>query len=137
MRQITLNPTGFPLIPMQAILLGASRQAIEARQNPALRRGANVELYRREDGRLFASVTYESTRRNERCYTWVVEADSLDALAAQVRERARDLLPPGAGFPADAQYIDKQDKLRDELQAVALDALTFALSQASLGGVSK
>jgi hypothetical protein len=132
MRQITLNPTDQELVVFRGELLGESRQYIATRQNPNLRRGVHVALYKREDGRHIASMSYESTRPRERCFGWVMEGDTLDDVAALVRLQAKDALPEGMGFPPGPEYAGRQTLLRSALEQLANDALTFSLSQASL-----
>jgi hypothetical protein len=131
MRPITLNPTGLELVQFRGELLGESRQFIATRQNPNLRRGIHVSLYRREDGKHVAAMTYESTRPRERCVCWVMEGETLDDVAALVRLRGKDALPEGMGFPPGPEYAGRQNLLQAALEQLTNDALTFSLSQAT------
>jgi hypothetical protein len=51
-----------------------------------------------------------------------------ERLAEAVRATAKNILPPGAGFPGTPDYAGRQSKLKGQLEAAALHCLTQVLA---------
>jgi hypothetical protein len=96
------------------------------------KRGVRFVLFRLEevDGWI-GKVTYETTWGTERPFTRIVHGDTLEEVADSVRNLAKSILPPGAGFPATPQFETRQAKLAGMMETLTLTALSKVLAQAT------
>ena len=78
-----------------------------------------------------ADVTYLTSWGSELQFTRVSWADDLPTIEDGIREDAKTMLPPGAGYPAMPQFETRQAKLQGMLETLTLVALSDVLRQVS------
>lgn len=129
-----LEPTGYGVVQLRGRRLGWAREDIEGNK-----RGVVVAVYEHESGSLVgrrspfvATLTYSTGWKGERPFTWMLESTTVNGLGDLIREKAKDLVPPGAGFPPLPQYEQRQENLRGRLFVVAIKALDGCLKQIAM-----
>ena len=125
MDTIELEATGFPVEWVVGRQLAWKREDLDAK------RGIIMRVIESQDHEYIAAVTYATNWDQERPFTWVMRSHDMHELGGLVRARAKDVLPPGAGYPATPQYADRQRKLREQLETLTLVALSDCLRQAN------
>lgn len=124
----TIKPTGYAPIEIDHIRSFTATQMLEGDK-----RGVSVTLYELTPGTWAGEVCYLSTWGNERNFTTYVQPvfdTSLTVLAENLRTKSKDMLPPGAGFPATPSFETRQAKLKGMLETLTLVALSDVLEQA-------
>lgn len=132
METFTLQATGHLPITVHGRLLGASLQKLDSR------RAIEVKLYERDENTLYEGLPFVGELKyltqwpTERIFNRLIEAPDFPDLCERMRQASTHALPPGAGYPATELYRERQRKLEGQMHMLALDALTFAISQAQL-----
>jgi hypothetical protein len=126
-----LEPTGYGVVQLRGRRLGWAREDIEGNK-----RGVVLAVYERESGPdgdnrhpFVATLTYSTGWKGESPFTWMLESSTLNGLGDLIREKAKDLVPPGAGFPPLPHYEQRQENLRGRLFVVAMKGLNVCLKQ--------
>ena len=123
---ITLYPTGYPPLQLDPDQTWENTQMLAGDK-----RGVRVTLYKSGDY-LRLAVEYVSQWGLERNYLRVSKSRlSLEEVAADGREMAQSILPPGAGFPATPAFETRQKKLAGTMETLTLHAMTVVLAQAA------
>lgn len=95
------------------------------------KRGVRLTVYLVEgENYWFPELTYitswGSEREFVRHWVWVGMGDTWHHW---VRRQSKNMLPPGAGFPATPQYDTRQSKLNGMLEVATLEALGAVLRE--------
>ncbi len=129
MSKIKLQATGDAPVIIDALRSFTSTQMLEGDK-----RGVRVTLHQTNADKWFADISYLTTWGSERPFTWV-DCETLEVVSARIRIRySKNMLPPGAGFPATPQYETRQAKLAGMLETITLVALSDVLAQIAEGG---
>lgn len=123
---ITLYPTGYPPVELEEgdewaydLQLGKRRVRVVLYETPAILTPSVFTL----------AMSYISDWEEEQDNVIVLRSDNILDLCALARAEADLLLPPGAGYPATAEYEARQSKLQGQIAHAALTALTECLAQ--------
>jgi hypothetical protein len=93
------------------------------------RRDIRVTLFKREGVDEWVGVLkYCSCWETEHDFTWVCHGH-LNDVCELIRIQSKDMLPPGAGYPATDAFTARQHKLRGQLETATLVALSSVLLQ--------
>ncbi len=126
---IIIQPTGYG--PLQFEVRGAafySHQQIEGEK-----RGVSLSLWDAVDADALwvAKLKYLTNWGSERSFTRFYSTRTPESMGKLIREAAKTMLPPGAGFPATPQYESRQAKLGGVMETLTLIALSDVLRQAA------
>jgi hypothetical protein len=124
--KIHLQETGFAPFYATGSELARRSEVLDGNK-----RGILLAIYRTTDGELLGELTYTTDWKQERPFTRVMRAASLDELGQAIRLAAKTILPPGAGYPATDDYRERQAKLMGQLEVLTLSALSECLRQIS------
>jgi hypothetical protein len=128
MQEHELEPTGYGVVRIRGRQLARHHEEV-----PGNKRGIILALYER-DGEasepFVATVQYTTGWKQEAPFTWMLEAPTLRALSDMIRDKAKDAVAPGAGFPPLPQYEQRQQHLRERMCVATLTALDACLKQA-------
>lgn len=126
MTTITIQATGHPPVTFEGVELAHEREMLEGDK-----RGVQLDLYRHDDGKIVAALTYLTTWGDERPVTRVIDGLNMGDVVERIRGMAMYMLPPGAGFPATQSYETRQAKLAGLMETLTLHALSQALAKVS------
>ena len=126
---VIISPTGYG-----PVMIGAVSHAYYTVQMlQGDKRGVSLSLWEViEDQGYSAELKYLTTWGSEREFCWLIEAPNLDGpggIDKMIREAAKTMLPPGAGYPAMPQFETRQAKLQGMLETLTLVALSDVLRQ--------
>lgn len=93
------------------------------------KRGVHVSLFKAPDELWVGVVTYITAWGTERGTVWITRTAPLWEVAAMIREHAKVILPPGAGYPATPAFETRQAKLAGMMETLTLAALTKVLAE--------
>lgn len=96
------------------------------------KRGVRLVLFRIE-AEWLGKVEYLTSWGTERNFTRITPLGTLEEVADSVRNFAKTILPPGAGFPATPQFETRQAKLAGMMETLTLTALSKVLADAAPG----
>ena len=127
MTTVIIQPTGYGPIGIEV-----TRDAYHSQQRlEGDKRGIKLSIWPRKDGGWVAELVYDTSWPTERQFTRYFHAADLDVLGAMLRDAAKTVLPPGAGYPAMPQFETRQAKLAGMLEVAVLTALSEVLSMAA------
>ena len=122
---VIISPTGYGPITFEA-----KRDAAYARQDLE-RRSVSISIWESVDDWWYAELKYLTTWEIERNFTRLFVHPSLSRACVSIREAAKTMFPPGAGYPAMPQFETRQAKLQGMLETLTLVALSEVLRQVS------
>lgn len=118
--KFTLQATGHAPVEIEASCLFSATEHLE-------KRGVSVELFQVFHGYV-AAIHYLTTWGLERPFTRLFGPEQLNDIASIIRTAAKDVLPPGAGYPATPSYETRQAKLKGQLEVLTLVCLSRILA---------
>ena len=102
------------------------------------KRGVELTVFLLENGGWAGRLTYITNWGSEQPFTQLFDSDRLSGagfmvppLDSMLRDAAKRVLPPGAGYPAMPQFETRQAKLQGMLETLTLVALSDVLRQVS------
>ena len=119
--KVTLQATGYA--PVTIDVMGEAR--VSTQMLPGDKRGVRLSLWELKDGNCVVEVTYLTSWEIERPFTRLFDGGNVEV----IHEAAKNILPPGAGYPAMPQYESRQLKLLGMLETLTLVALSEVLAE--------